>query len=116
MTTPAGSLLADDQPKARTVTVDRHKVELVPPTVAGRFDPPMHEWLALPVGENECPECGSTHWGTGNPIGYFLVRKCHDEKHIGCTANFRSEVHPEMIRRVIDALLGYDVRLHRGPA
>lgn len=97
------------------VVVERHKVLLVPPTEAGRNDPPMHEWLALPVGDDGCPACGSKHWGTRNPIGYFLVRECHDEKYTGCRARFRGTVSTEMIKRVMDGLLGYDVRLGRGP-
>ncbi len=92
--------------------VAAHRVEILTPVEAGRSDPPMQEWLALPVGD-ACPACGSTHWGTTNPVGYFAVRVCHDEHGKGCREHFRSAVTPEMIRRVVGALCGEAIRLGR---
>lgn len=81
-------------------------VRLAPPWEAGKHDPPMQDWLQLPVGEDECPSCGSRQWGTRNPQGYFLVRTCHDEHGQGCRAQFRAEPTLSMLRDVMEALMG----------
>lgn len=93
----------------RLVALPARKVLLLSPVAAGKYDPPMQEWLALPVSDEGCPMCGSPHWGTENPVGYFLVRRCHD----GCGAKFRGAVTPETIRRVVGALNGEEIRLAR---
>lgn len=97
------------------VTVNAFRVEICTPEEAGKHDPPMQEWLALPVSNDGCPFCGSHHWGTSNPRGYFLVRSCHDEKNIGCRAKFRAEVTPQMIAEVVGALTGTERRFGMGP-
>lgn len=79
------------------VDVEAFRVEICTPEEAGKYDPPMQEWLALPVSEKGCPACGSQHWGTINPRGYFFVRQCHDQKNEGCRLKFRQEVDPYMI-------------------
>lgn len=96
------------------VNVEAYCVEICTPMEAGKYDPPMQEWLALPVGEYGCPFCGSHHWGTTNPRGYFLVRQCHDEKNLGCQAKFRSEVYPQMIAEIVSALTGEHRRFGMG--
>lgn len=93
----------------RMVEREAGKVLLLTPAEAGRYDPPMQEWLALPVSEDGCPECGGKFWGTTNPVGYFLVRVCHN----GCGTKFRGEVTTHTIQRVIEALNGQEVRLAR---
>lgn len=87
------------------VRVDSYTTEICIPVECGRHDPAMHEWLALPAADL-CPECGSTHFGTLNPRGYFLVRACHDEHGVGCRHRFRSDVTTNMIRDVVGALTG----------
>ena len=94
------------------VHVDAYCVELLAPSEAGRYDPPMQEWLDLPAGD-ACPECGSQWWGTDNPIGYFLVRHCHDQHARGCNAKFRPEVDARTIQMVVGALCGEKRRLGR---
>lgn len=89
-------------------------IRILTPIEAGQYDPPMQEWLALPVGLGDgsiCPECGSTHFGTANPIGYFPVRDCHDERGIGCHERYRGPVTSRMIYDVVGALTGVPRRL-----
>lgn len=80
------------------------------PQEAGKSDPTMSDWLALPVGKgkrhSKCPFCGSSHFGTANPLGYLLVRYCNDEFGIGCKGRYRDEVDGHMIHEVTGALLG----------
>lgn len=82
--------------------------ELIEPSEAGRLDPPMQDWLRLPVADS-CPD-DKTHkyWGTKNPIGYFCVRYCKD-----CYTEFRGEVTRYDIQRITDALCGTPIRLGR---
>lgn len=98
------------------VKVGGHEVELVYPPEAGRNDPPMHEWLALPVSEDVCPACGSDSWGTLNVSGYFLVRYCNNGAYLGsrCRARFRSAVTPQLILDVVGALNNQPRRFGQG--
>lgn len=95
---------------ARIIETQASRVELVEPWEAGKYDPPMQEWLKLPIGHGDqhssCPACGSTHFGTANARGYFLVRVCHDEHHTGCKTRFRNVVTTHMITEILDALNG----------
>lgn len=93
----------------RVVTVGAYRVEIVEPYAAGEFDPPMQDWLQLPVADS-CPEDPAHEtWGTSNPQGYFYVRRCHV-----CGARFRPEVSLNMIRSVVGALTGESRRFARG--
>lgn len=81
------------------------RIELVQPWRAGQYDPPMQDWLKLPVADS-CPaDADHQRWGTINPRGYFLVRHCKD-----CNARFRGAVTTHTIAEVIDALLGRERR------
>lgn len=92
----------------RYVELAARKVLILEPWRAGQYDPPMQEWLQLPVGD-ACPTDEShVRWGTMNPIGYFAVRVCRE-----CNTKFRGEVTPHDIQRVVDALCGTPVRLGR---
>lgn len=106
----------DHQPRRCVSRLIHHEgwTNLLEPYEAGQHDPPMQEWLQLPV-DHRCPVCRSTHWGTKNAIGYFLVRQCHDEFGRGCRALFREEATPEMIQRIVSALCGHPVRLWARP-
>lgn len=88
--------------------------EIVPAWEAGEYDPPMQEWLQLPVSVNCCPTCGSSHWGTRNPRGYFLVRECHDELSKGCNAKFRAPASLDMVNNIVEALMGFPRRFGMG--
>jgi hypothetical protein len=90
---------------SEVVDVAAYRVEICTPMEAGKYDPPMQDWLNLPIS-TRCPVCGSLHWGTINPRGYFLVRQCHDQKNIHCRAKFRGEVDIQMISSVVGALTG----------
>lgn len=83
-----------------------HKVREVPPEICGEYDPPMQEWIQLPISEDGCPGCGSKEWGTMNPWGYFAVRRCHGT----CGMKFRAAADLYMIREVVNALLGFGKR------
>lgn len=94
----------------RLIEREAGKVLILTPVEAGRNDPPMQDWLALPASDDLCPECGGERWGTMNATGYFLVRVCHTH---GCGAKFRGEVTPFMVHNVVSALVGESVRLAR---
>lgn len=100
----------------KTVIVAARKVEVCTPIECGQYDPPMQEWLALTVSDDDCPYCASRHWGTRNPRGYFKVRTCHDEKNIGCKAKWRGPVTPYMINEIVGALNDEPRRFAMGPA
>lgn len=94
---------------SRVIDVPGGRVELMPPHEAGQYDPPMQDWLTLPVSDH-CPLHPGGQWGTRNPCGYFLVRVCHED---GCAQHFRSAVTVYTIAGVIDALMGRARRLAR---
>jgi hypothetical protein len=94
---------------SRTIRTRPSEVEIVEPWLAGKYDPPMQDWLQLPVGDS-CP-VDPTHvrWGTRNPCGYLLVRWCKE-----CRAEFRGEVTAHTIASVAEALCGTPRRFARG--
>lgn len=93
---------------SRTVELGPRKVEILEPWEAGEFDPPMQDWLQLPVGDG-CPyDHSHERWGTRNPCGYFLVRYCKE-----CNQNFRGDVTAHTVMRIVGALTGEPVRLAR---
>ena len=97
------------------ITTTASRVEILEPWEAGERDLPMQDWLQLPQSDESCPKCGSSHWGTENPIGYFAVRYCKDEHGIKCTAKWRGVMNPQTIKEIVSALCGERRRLGRGP-
>ena len=90
-----------DHSGCRVIETQSARIELVEPWLAGRLDPPMQDWLALPIGDS-CP-VDATHrqWGTANPRGYFLVRYCGT-----CRTKFRCAVTPHLVAEIVAALCG----------
>jgi hypothetical protein len=71
-------------------------------------EPDFEAWLKLPTGP-PCPGCGSELWGTENPRGYLLVRRCHG----GCSTRFRTGDEYELAITALDLwarALGYRKR------
>lgn len=86
----------------------KYKAAIYEPWKAGEHDPPMQDWLRLPVSHG-CPNDPEHGWGTVNPVGYFPVRRCN----AGCDLRWRAEVTTNTIRDGIEALCGTPKRLGR---
>lgn len=85
----------------RIVETSGARIEIVEPWCAGQHDPPMQEWLRLPVADS-CPaDDEHRRWGTDNPRGYLHVRRCKT-----CGSHFRPEVDGYLIESVVSALNG----------
>lgn len=93
----------------RIVETTPSRIAIIEAWKAGQYDPPMQDWLQLPVGDS-CPvDEDHRRWGTVNPGGYFYVRKCKE-----CQTRFRGEVTPHMISEIVNALSGVPRRFVRG--
>lgn len=90
------------------IEIPARKVLLLPPADAAKHDPPLAEFLALPMCDEVCPHCQHPYWGTRNPVGYLLVRYCKE-----CRGTWRGYPTAETIHRLTGALLGRPERLAR---
>jgi hypothetical protein len=81
-----------------------YMVNVMTPAERAKYDPPLAEWLALSPSQEgyDCPACGSTHFGTVNPIGYLQTLRCGDEFHKGC--RFRYRPNPDQQSGFLDEL------------
>ena len=97
-----GNMAAEQESEGvRVVETEGARIEIVEPWRAALHDPPLSEWLRLPVADS-CPaDAEHREWGTVNPRGYLLVRTCHI-----CRARFRGAADGYTIAGVIDALNG----------
>lgn len=94
---------------SKTVISESMQYNIVEPWKAGEYDPPMQDWLRLPVGDN-CPvDSAHQRWGTRNPRGYFPVRVCGV-----CRAEFRPVLNLHMVSEIVDALNGIPRRFGIG--
>ncbi len=87
---------------SKVVETKAGQTEIVEPWRAGEYDPPMQDWLRLPIADS-CPADPELHreWGTRNPRGYFHVRVCRR-----CGTEFRAEATASMVAEIAEALSG----------